>query len=157
MSENYTISFEKALHKAAVYCSSSERCISDLKDRFESWQVKDADRQKIIDYLITEKYIDEKRYATAYAKDKFRYNKWGKIKINLQLKAKQIDDEIIREALNNIDEDDYIEMVRKLTKDKLKHISYQNEYEKKAKLVRFLTSKGFESGIVFKVLDELAQ
>ncbi len=155
MSDDFHISYERALHKAAAYCSRTEHCIAELQDKLIAWKVQEEDQSKIIKYILEEGYIDEKRYALAYAKDKFRYNKWGKIKIALQLKSKQISSDLIAESLDAIDEDDYREMVRKLTMQKVKGINYTHAYDRKAKLMRFLSSKGFEQAIVFAVLEEL--
>jgi regulatory protein len=151
----HTQTYEVALHKAASYCSLAERCVSELKEKLNKWEVDESDQHKIIDYLIQEKYIDEKRFATAYAKDKFRYNKWGKIKISYQLNLKQINKNIIEQALTTIDEDEYNALVFRLAKDKLKKITFKSEYEKKGKLAQFLSGKGFENELIYKVLEEL--
>jgi len=147
--------YETALHKAAAYCSSAERCISELKEKLSKWEVDESDQLKIIDYLIQENYIDEKRFATAYAKDKFRYNKWGKIKIKYQLNLKQINRDVIEQALTAIAEDEYKTMLVNLAKDKVKKITFSNEYEKKGKLIRFLSGKGFGNEEIYKVLEEI--
>lgn len=151
----YSQTYETALHKAAAYCSSAERCISELKEKLSKWEVDESDQLKIIDYLIQENYIDEKRFATAYAKDKFRYNKWGKIKIKYQLNLKQINRDVIEQALTAIDEDEYKTMLVNLAKDKVKKITFSNEYEKKGKLIRFLSGKGFENEAIYQVLEKL--
>lgn len=151
----HTQTYEVALHKAASYCSLAERCVSELKEKLNKWEVDESDQHKIIDYLIQEKYIDEKRFATAYAKDKFRYNKWGKIKISYQLNLKQINKDIIEHALKAIDDDEYNALILRLAKDKLKKITFKSEHEKKGKLARFLSGKGFENEMIYKVLEEL--
>ncbi|HQB27892.1 MAG TPA: regulatory protein RecX [Paludibacter sp.] len=153
--DQHTQTYETTLHKAAAYCSSAERCISELKEKLNKWEVDESDQHKIIDYLIQEKFIDEKRFATAYAKDKFKYNKWGKIKISYQLNLKQINKNIIEQALTTIDEDEYNALVFRLAKDKLKKITFKSEYEKKGKLAQFLSGKGFENELIYKVLEEL--
>ena len=153
--DQHTQTYETTLHKAAAYCSSAERCISELKEKLNKWEVDESDQHKIIDYLIQEKFIDEKRFATAYAKDKFKYNKWGKIKISYQLNLKQINKDIIEHALKAIDDDEYNALILKLTKDKLKKITFKSEYEKKGKLAQFLSGKGFENEMIYKVLEEL--
>jgi len=149
-----SLTYEEALHKSATYCSLSEHCISELRDKFEVWNVKESDREKIIQYLIQEKYIDETRFAIAYAKDKFRYNKWGKIKIRMQLAAKKINKEHIESALTAIEDKAYLEMIARLAKDKEKSITYKNAYEKKGKLYRYLTGKGFEMEVISKIINE---
>lgn len=150
---NKELTYDEALHKAAAYCSASEHCISELQTKFDQWNVQDDFREKIIRYLIKEKYIDEIRYAEAYAKDKFRYNKWGKIKIRMQLQARKIDQEKINIALDSIDETEYKDMIIRLLKEKEKNITYRNDYERTGKLFRYLAGKGFESELTIKILD----
>ena len=81
--KNNSLKYEEALYKSAAYCSQSEHCISDLRNKLTQWGVMESDWDKIIRYLVDENYINESRYAIAFTKDKFRYNKWGKIKIRL--------------------------------------------------------------------------
>jgi len=74
-------SFDELFHKAASYCSISEHCISDVEEKLMAWKVPQLQRKKLIDKLVEEDFINEKRYALAFVRDKFRFNKWGKIKI----------------------------------------------------------------------------
>lgn len=146
------LTYEEALYKSAAYCSQSEHCISELKNKLVQWNVTESDQLRIIRYLMEEKYIDEKRFAIAYVKDKFRYNKWGKIKIRLELNLKRIEKELIEAALETIDSDEYSEMIIRLAKDKEKKLTYRNEYERKGKLYRFLAGKGFEMDVISRLL-----
>jgi regulatory protein len=147
-----SLTYEEALYKSAAYCSQSEHCISELKNKLTQWNVTESDQLRIIRYLMEEKYIDEKRFAIAYVKDKFRYNKWGKIKIRLELNLKRIEKELIEAALETIDSDEYSEMIIRLAKDKEKKLTYRNEYERKGKLYRFLAGKGFEMDVISRLL-----
>lgn len=147
------LTYEEALYKSAAYCSQSEHCISELKNKLTQWSVTESDQFKIIRYLKEEKYLDEKRFAFAYVKDKFRYNKWGKIKIRLELHQKKIEKELIEAALEEIDEEEYKGMIIRLAKEKEKKLTYRNEYERKGKLYRFLTGKGFEMDVISKIIQ----
>ena len=148
-----SLTYEEALHKSAAYCSQSEHCIADLKNKLAQWGVIDADQTKIISYLIDEKYIDESRFACAFVKDKFRYNKWGRIKIRLELNQKKIDKELIDEALESIDSEEYTAMIIRLAREKERKLTYRNEYEKKGKLYRYLTGKGFEMDVISRLIE----
>lgn len=139
------LTYDEALHKSAAYCSLSEHCRSELIEKFNYWEVLPEYHEKIIQFLVKEKYIDEKRYASAFVKDKFRYNKWGRIRLRLELKAKKIEDSIIEEALHEISDKEYLLMINKLITEKEKNIEYRNDYEKKGKLFRYLSAKGFET------------
>jgi len=126
-----------------------------MKNKFSQWGVEESDQDRIICYLVQEKYLDEKRFAIAYVKDKFRYNKWGKIKIRLELNQKRIEKELIEAALETINPDEYNEMIIRLAKEKEKKLTYRNEYERKGKLYRFLAGKGFEMEAISKIIGTL--
>ncbi|WP_163630361.1 regulatory protein RecX [Paludibacter sp. 221] len=148
-------SFEELLHKVASYCSISEHCISEVDEKLQKWEVSFADREKIINRMVSEDFINEERYAKAFVKDKFRFNKWGKIKISLALKAKRVDDVVISEALSIIDEGEYEEMLSAILKTKLSSLKYNFEYEKQGKLYRFAQSRGFENNVIECVLRNM--
>ena len=150
MKKEYTI--EELLHKAASYCSISEHCVSEVEDKLNAWGVSSGDKQKIIDRLISEDFINEKRFCTYFVKDKFRFNKWGKIKITFALKSKGLDKEIILNAIGTIDDGEYEEMLASLLKTKLVGLKYEFEYEKQGKLFRFAQSRGFENNVIVSVL-----
>lgn len=144
--------FDELLHKAASYCSISEHCISDVELKLKAWGIDPAKSDKIIERLKSDDFINEKRYCVAFVKDKFHYNKWGKIKISYALKQKGLDNQLINHALNTIDEGEYEEMLAVLLKAKLKTIKWEYEYEKMGKLFNFAQSRGFESSIIDKVV-----
>jgi regulatory protein len=148
------VNYGEALHKSAAYCSSSEHCISELKEKLDKWEVEPSDQTKIINYLIQEKYIDEVRYAMAFVKDKFRYNKWGKIKIAMALRMKKIASETIADAMYAIDEEEYNQMIIRLIKEKERSIKYSSQYERQAKLLRYMSSKGFETETIVRLISK---
>ncbi|MDX9919122.1 MAG: regulatory protein RecX [Paludibacter sp.] len=148
-------SFEELLHKAASYCSISEHCISDVDDKLTAWGMTEDKKHKIIDKLIKDDFINEKRYCIAFTKDKFHFNKWGKIKISYSLKQKGLDSKLIDMALKTIDEGEYEEMLAVLLKNKLKTIKWEYEYEKMGKLFNFAQSRGFESNVIDRVIRTL--
>ena len=148
-------SFDELLHKAASYCSISEHCTSEVQDKLIAWGVDEENRSKIIDKLTEDDFINEKRYCIAFAKDKFHFNKWGKIKISYGLKQKGIEAKLIEMALKTIDEGEYEEMMAVLLKNKLKTIKWEYEYEKMGKLFNFAQSRGFESNMIDRVIRTL--
>ena len=143
---------EELLHKAASYCSISEHCVSEVEEKLNAWGVVSDDKNKIIKRLIAEDFINEKRYCTYFVKDKFRFNKWGKIKISFALKQKGLNNDLINTALNSIDEGEYEEMLTSILKTKLAGLKYEYEYEKQGKLFRFAQSRGFESSVIDRAL-----
>ena len=99
--------------------------------------------------------IDETRYASFYTNDKFKFNKWGKIKIRYSLKQKFIPDHLINGALDNIDMDVYLETLSTLIEGKARSVKSSNQYDKKAKLIRFAQGRGFEYEIINEVIGSL--
>lgn len=150
-------SFDELLHKAASYCSISEHCISEVEDKLTSWGVLDEEKAKIIARLVTEDFINEKRFCNFFVKDKFRFNKWGKIKISYALKQKSLSNELIDHALGTIDDGEYEEMLASILKTKLTTIKYEFEYEKQGKLFNFAQSRGFESEVINRVIRSINQ
>jgi regulatory protein len=145
-------SLDELLHKAASYCSISEHCISEVEEKLTAWGISITDKQKIIDRLISEDFINEKRFCTHFVKDKFRFNKWGKIKISYSLKQKGLNNDLINGALQTIDEGEYQEMLASILKTKLVGLKFEFEYEKQGKLFRFAQSRGFESNVIDRVI-----
>ena len=150
MKKEYTI--DELLHKAASFCSISEHCVSEVEDKLTAWGVSAEDKHKIIDRLKSEDFINEKRFCTYFVKDKFRFNKWGKIKITFALKGKRLDNELITNATTTIDDGEYEEMLASLLKTKLVGLKYEFEYEKQGKLFRFAQGRGFENNVIDRVL-----
>ena len=143
------------LNKAATYASRCEHCESEVREKLLIWGGTSEETDEIIAYLIEERYIDNQRYANSYAKDKFRFNHWGRYKISMMLRSKDIESEFIEEALGQIDDEEYLEKLQQILRDKLRSLKYSSEYEKKGKLFKFAQSRGFESGAISKVIDSI--
>lgn len=142
--------------KARALCASREYCISDIRSRLETWGVHNADTQEaIIETLISEKFLDEQRYASAFARDRLRYNKWGKIKIEWSLKMKGVAGECITEAIAGIDEDEYREIAERLIQSLVKSKKAENRQLLKAKILKSMQAKGFEYGVTGEIVKKL--
>jgi len=147
--------FKASLNKSMAQCSHKELCRDDIRKKLSLWGVGNDDIEKIIGILIREKFIDENRYASAFVRDKFKYNKWGKVKIASHLKSKKIPSEIIGPALDSIDHEHYIIFLRGLLEVHRRTVKAKNQMDLKAKLLRFALSKGFESSLVYDILNDL--
>ena len=147
------ISDPEALNTAAAYCTLCERCISEVKAKLDAWGIGYASQTKIIDRLIDEKFIDEKRYCQAFVNDKLRFNHWGRIKIQAKLREKKLPRDLISEALENIDEEEYNNILRTLLANKAKEVSTYEERKRREKLLRFAASRGFEPSIIMKQMN----
>lgn len=131
-------------NKVTAYCSIAERCSADVVDKLQKWGVERDVLSNITSKLVEEKYIDEKRYSFAFVNDKYRFAKWGKVKIAQALKQKQIPEDVYDLALKDVDENEYLDILRNLLNAKRKTIHAKNEYEQNGKLIRFALSRGFE-------------
>lgn len=148
--------FKIALSKAMAQCSRRELCCEDIRNKLLSWGIGNNDAGRIIEILQNENFINESRYAAAFVRDKFKYNKWGKVKIIAHLKGKKIASDIIGEAIDSIDHDQYVNLLRGLIENHKKTVRSKNQYDLKAKLLRFGLSKGFESSLLYDILNEIA-
>lgn len=136
-------------------CAASEKCRADIDTKLIQWGLDAGERIKITEELVREKFIDEERYAVSFARDKFRQNKWGRIKISAMLRMKGLDESVIRKGINALEEDLYAETLKKLIASQKKQVKAVNKYELRGKLIRFAVSKGFETDLVYEVVNEL--
>jgi regulatory protein len=144
-----------ALDKAMAQCSRREFCIDDIRSKLLLWGVENNDAEKIIESLINENFINESRYAAAFVKDKFKYNKWGKVKIAAHLRAKRLPADLISFALDLIDNELYTKSLYEIIDGHRKTVKAKNQYDLKAKLLRYGLSKGFESILLYDILNGL--
>jgi regulatory protein len=145
--------FRASLAKAMALCASREYCESEVHAKLALWGLNDSESYRLTGLLKKDNFINEERYATSFARDKFKYNKWGRLKISAHLKAKRIPPEIIRLALESIDSDTYKSTLESLLSAHRRTIKAKNQYDLKAKLMRYGLSKGFESGILYELLN----
>jgi regulatory protein len=114
--------------------------------------------EEILSKLIEENYLNEERFATAFAGGRFRLKQWGKVKIKYELKQKQVSEYCIKKALASISEMDYLKTVQKLFAAKLSTLkSEKNSFVKKKKILDYLLQKGFEASIINELLSEQMQ
>lgn len=148
------MTLEEALVKASTICAQQEKCIFDIEQKLNTWKIEPELQGKIIDKLIQEKFIDENRYVNFYTKDKFRFNRWGKIKIKWQLKSKNIYGSIVDDALRQIDNKEYKDVLAQLLVQKRKNIKDEDIYKIKNSLLRYASSRGFEPPVIYEVMEE---
>ncbi|MFM6926489.1 MAG: regulatory protein RecX [Ferruginibacter sp.] len=152
MNKQY-FSKEEAFQKAKQYCAYQERCHSEVKEKLYSFGMNKKEVDELLSELISENYLNEERFAVQYAGGKFRIKQWGKVKIRYSLKQKQLSEYCIKKALAAIDERDYQKTLEKLFEQKLKTLKAEkNIFNKKRKLQDHLVQKGFETGLVSKLI-----
>lgn len=147
----------QALNKMAALCSRKEYCSSEIQKKLVNYELSEADREAVVERLISEKFIDDGRYANYYVRDKFLFNGWGRIKIRYQLRGKGIDSSIIDAALEQINESDYHEKLAELLHSKKRQIKNKDQWQTKAALARFAQARGYEPDLIFRSIDQLLE
>lgn len=137
----------------AALCAQAEHCQWEMVEKMRKWEIPEEAQARIMERLVKERYVDDERFARAFAKDKVRYNKWGRRKVEQALWQKHIDEDIRKNVLNEIDDEEYLSVLRPLLKQKRKSIKAQNDYELNQKLMRFALGRGFTFDIIKQCID----
>ena len=123
--------------------------------KMKRWEVAQEVAEKIVARLVKERFIDEERFARAFVRDKFRYNHWGRVKIELELRKKKIAQRHIEMGLEELQEEDNLNTLRELIQKKRPSVKGKNEYEIRGKLIRFALGRGFQMDDIVKVVGDL--
>lgn len=145
---------EQALQKLKHYCAYQERCHSEVKEKLYNLGVWKKDHDEIIASLIEENYLNEERFAIAFAGGKFRVKQWGRVKIKYELKQKQVSEYSIKKAMKQIGEEEYLALLHKLTKEKYAALKKEQYLIRKKKTMYYLMAKGFEPELVRSVIEK---
>jgi regulatory protein len=146
---------EKALQKICQFCAYQERNHKEVKEKLYSYGLYKDQVEELLSKLIQENFLNEERYAIAYAGGKFRAKDWGKNKIKYGLKQHQVSDYCIKKALKIIDEEEYVQKLQKLYTAKEKTLkSEKNIFIKKRKIQQYLMQKGYESSLINELLSQ---
>jgi len=144
---------EQALQKLRHYCAYQERCHSEVKEKLYGLGVWNKHHDEIIAALIEENYLNEERFAIAFAGGKFRIKHWGRVKIKYALKQRQVSEYCIKKALKQIDEEEYREVLNRLAKEKYAAFKSEQHLVRKKKTMTYLIGKGFEVELVSETLN----
>ncbi len=145
----------ETLDRLRKWCAVQERAHSDVRRKLYSWGVYGDEVEGIIAELISGNYLNEERYARAFAQGKFRIKKWGWNKIEVALRQKGISDYSMRAARETFEEQDHSDVLFELLLKKRALIRESDPYKLKAKLMRYAVSKGYDFAEARKVLDKL--
>ena len=138
------------LKKVLRYCAYQDRCTQEVRTKLATFDMPDSEKEKIVKLLVDEGYLDDERYASTFVRSKIHLKKWGVNKIKMALKMKGISEEIISNALSEIDPEIYLEELIKVLK--AKKIVEADPYKRKAKLAQYAMQKGYEPTLVWDVL-----
>lgn len=143
---------EQALVRLEELCVKAERCEDELRRKLTLWRIAPADADAIIDSLRARRFLDERRFAAAFVRDRYRFGKWGRRKIVQALRLKRIPGSIIEEGLAQIDADEYLAILAALLRFKAKDMEHPLSFEDKNRLFRFAVGRGFEPDLVANAL-----
>lgn len=146
--------FEEAVEKAERYCAYQERSHSEVRNKLREMGLPSAEMDDVLLHLVKRNFLNEERFARAFAGGKFRTKHWGRKKIIYQLKAKGINDKLIQQVLEEIDPGDYEDTLQNEIKKKDRTMKTDNTVERMAKMTKFLIAKGFEHEIVVHTIKK---
>lgn len=138
----------QALAKAQAWCALQERCQQELRDKLYGWGLWPDAVENIIAELISSGFLDEERFAKAFAGGKFRQKHWGRVKIRQELKRRKVSEYCIRKGLAEIDAEEYFRVLKKLADEKSRKTTEKHYLKKKYKVMSYLLSRGFEADLV---------
>lgn len=145
---------KELMNKAEAFCSAVERCPSDVEMKLKGWGASPETIAEVMSHLFKEKYLDTIRFCSAYVRDKYRFNQWGRVKIAQSLRMKGLSQEEINAGMENIDEEEYNEILQNLLKQKQRTIKAGTDYERNAKLIRFAVGRGFAMQEILKFVKD---
>ena len=137
----------------AQLCARSEHCQHDMLEKMRKWGMTDEAQARVMQRLVSERYVDDERFARAFVRDKIQYNKWGRRKVEQALWMKHIDEDIREQVLGEVGDDEYISILRPLLKQKRRSTKAQSDYELNQKLMKFALSRGFTFDIIRQCID----
>lgn len=152
-----TFTKEQALQKLKHYCAYQERCHSEVKEKLYDLGIWKKEHDGIISALIEENYLNEERFAIAFAGGKWRVKQWGRVKIKYLLKQKQVSEYCIKKAMKQIDEDEYLQVLNKLAMEKYAALKSEQYLVRKKKTMDYLVSRGYEGELIQSVMGKLTK
>ena len=132
----------------AALCAQAEHCQWEMTEKMRRWELDDEAQARVMERLVKERYVDDERYARAFVKDKVCYNKWGRRKVEQALWQKHIAEDIRQRALDEVEDEEYLSVLKPLLKQKRRTVKAQNDYELNQKLMRFALGRGFTFDII---------
>ncbi|MGB0915856.1 MAG: regulatory protein RecX [Crocinitomicaceae bacterium] len=149
-------SFLEAKAKLEALCAYQERCSHELEQKMRTWGVDSENQSILLAHLISNNFLSEERFAEAFVSGKVKIKRWGRIKIRQHLKQKFISEYSIKKGFESIDDEIYMKNISDLAEKKYIQLNREKDsYAKKAKVYRFLSSKGYETDLIRDIVDPL--
>ena len=153
MKEHKEMTAQQAYLKLAELCAKGEHCQQELLVKMQRWGLSDEAQANVMERLVGERYVDDERFCRAFVHDKIHYDKWGRRKVEQALWTKRIGDSISKPLLDEVDDEEYLSILRPMLKQKRKSIKAQSEYELTMKLIKFAIGRGFTMDIIKQCIE----
>lgn len=147
-----------AMERLETLCARSEQCEYDLARKLRGWGLAPGVARQIIEELRSRRYVDDSRFARAWCRDRYRFQRWGRLKIRQSLTARHISTDVISSALAEIDEAEYIDALTAVVKAKARQLGDEADtYEGRTKLLRHAASRGYEPALIIDVIKGMKE
>lgn len=156
MIQKKQISEAEALRKLGDLCARGEHCSGEMAEKLRKWGIATDAQERIIDKLIDYKYIDDERFTRSFVRDKIVFNKWGRRKIEQELWQKRIPQYISQPILDEIEPEEYLNVLHQLLKSKYSTIKAESDYERSMKLIKYAMGRGFTLDIIRQCIDDVS-
>lgn len=155
MNTTKTYTVQEAQSKLEHYCSYQERCHKEVIQKLQKMNMIPQAIDVIVVHLLQHNFLNEERFANTFVRGKFRIKKWGKYRISRELKQRDISKTLIKSALNQISDHDYLAVFHELAEKKAHTFKETNSQKKKKKLADYLLYRGWESHLVYDKVNQL--
>tara|TARA_B100000700_G_C15045454_1_gene857689 strand:+ start:240 stop:710 length:471 start_codon:yes stop_codon:yes gene_type:complete len=152
--KNNSYTIKEATERIQSYCSVQERCQWDIKIKMKKWNLSEEMSENILKNLILEDFVNEERFAASFCRGKFKTKKWGKIKIINELNIRKISENFIEKGLLQIDNEEYLKLLKNLYIKKNSSLKDTNQFIRKGKIAKYLQQKGFEIELIWEVINK---
>lgn len=153
-SKNKEITEQEALSRLSAMCSRAEHSSGEMREKMRRWQLPADAAERVVERLVADRYIDDSRFCRLFVRDKLRFDRWGRRKIEQALYQKGVDAAIIEAAIEAVPDEDWLEALCPLIAAKRRSLKAENKYEESAKLMRFAIGRGFDMRLVRQCIDD---
>ena len=147
------ITEQEALQKLSALCARAEHSSGEMLEKMRRWQLSEDARERVLDRLIDEKFVDDERFARLFVREKIRFDRWGRRKIEQALYQKGVASDISRRVLDEVDDEAYVAELKKLIAAKRRSVQAQSDYEMRAKLTKYALGRGFGYNVIRQCID----
>ena len=147
------ITEQEALQKLSALCARAEHSSGEMLEKMRRWQLSEDARERVLARLIDEKFVDDERFARLFVREKIRFDRWGRRKIEQALYQKGVASDISRRVLDEVDDEAYVAELKKLIAAKRRSVTAESDYELRAKLTKYALGRGFGYNVIRQCID----